>query len=150
MRERCDVLVVAGVPGPEDAIRLEDLETIGRVRARLKGRIMNDEIAARIAVRLVEAKFGVVAFDPARLDGLTLESLSDLVIELNRKTRFSMVRAPGEGDVEGVNEVSLWLTGRPLAHPAMANARVLRRREQLIAHSSTLTATSPLSRVFLN
>jgi hypothetical protein len=43
-----------------------------------------------------------------------------------------------------------WLTGCPLAHPAMANARVLRRREQLIAHSSALTATSPLGRVFLD
>src|SRR5271166_6967043 len=29
----------------------------------------------------------------------------------------------------------------------MANARVLRWRQQLIAHSSALTATSPLSRV---
>src|SRR5215469_9792318 len=42
------------------------------------------------------------------------------------------------------------LTRRPLAHPAMANARVLRRREQLIPHSSALTATSPLGRVFLD
>jgi len=42
------------------------------------------------------------------------------------------------------------LTRRPLAHPAMANARVLRRREQLIAHSSALTTTSPLSSVFLD
>src|SRR5262249_10168688 len=42
------------------------------------------------------------------------------------------------------------LTGRPLAHPAMANARVLRRREQLIASSSALTATSPLGGVFLD
>src|SRR5215831_8687205 len=39
------------------------------------------------------------------------------------------------------------LAGRPLAHPAMANAGVLRRREQLIAHRSALTATSPLSHV---
>jgi hypothetical protein len=31
----------------------------------------------------------------------------------------------------------------------MANARVLRRREQLVAHGSALTATSPLSRGFL-
>jgi hypothetical protein len=43
-----------------------------------------------------------------------------------------------------------WLTGCPLAHPAMAKARVLRRREQLIPHSSALTATSPLGRVFLD
>src|SRR5215469_7935511 len=43
-----------------------------------------------------------------------------------------------------------WLTGCPLAHPAMANARVLRRREQLIAHSPALTAASPLGRVFLD
>src|SRR6201982_576340 len=43
-----------------------------------------------------------------------------------------------------------WPTGCPLAHPAMANARVLRRCEQLIAHSSALTATSPLGRVFLD
>src|SRR2546421_11415053 len=43
-----------------------------------------------------------------------------------------------------------WLTGCPLAHPAMAKARVLRRREQLIPHSSALTATSPLARVFLD
>jgi hypothetical protein len=43
-----------------------------------------------------------------------------------------------------------WLTGCPLAHPAVANARVLRRREQLIAHSSALTTTSPLGRVFLD
>jgi hypothetical protein len=42
------------------------------------------------------------------------------------------------------------LTGRPLAHAAMANARVLGRREQLIAHGSALTATSPLSRAFLD
>ena len=32
----------------------------------------------------------------------------------------------------------------------MAEARVLRRREQLIAHSSALTAASPLGRVFLD
>jgi hypothetical protein len=43
-----------------------------------------------------------------------------------------------------------WLTGCPLAHPAMAKARVLRRREQLIPHSSALTATSPLGRIFLD
>src|SRR5215471_17574637 len=43
-----------------------------------------------------------------------------------------------------------WLTGCPLAHPAMAKARVLRRCEQLIPHSSALTATSPLGRVFLD
>jgi hypothetical protein len=43
-----------------------------------------------------------------------------------------------------------WLTGCPLAHPAMANARVLRRREQLIAHRSALTAASPLGHVFLD
>src|SRR5215469_15721773 len=42
------------------------------------------------------------------------------------------------------------LTRCPLAHPAMAKARVLRRCEQLIAHSSALTATSPLGRVFLD
>jgi len=42
------------------------------------------------------------------------------------------------------------LTGCPLAHPAMAKARVLRRREQLIAHGSALTAASPLGRVFLD
>jgi len=43
-----------------------------------------------------------------------------------------------------------WLTGCPLAHPAMADARVLRRREKLIAHGSALTATSPLGRVLLD
>jgi len=32
----------------------------------------------------------------------------------------------------------------------MANARVLRRREQSIAHGPALTAASPLSRVFLD
>jgi glutathione S-transferase len=32
----------------------------------------------------------------------------------------------------------------------MAKARVLRRREQLIAHRSALTAASPLGRVFLD
>jgi hypothetical protein len=32
----------------------------------------------------------------------------------------------------------------------MAKARVVRRREQLIPHSSALTATSPLGRVFLD
>src|SRR5215831_4443774 len=43
-----------------------------------------------------------------------------------------------------------WLTGCPLAHSAMAKARVLRRCEQLIPHSSALTATSPVGRVFLD
>src|SRR5262245_62596561 len=43
-----------------------------------------------------------------------------------------------------------WLTGCFLAHPTMAKARMLRRREQSIAHGSALTATSPLGRVFLD
>src|SRR5262245_14832841 len=43
-----------------------------------------------------------------------------------------------------------WLTGCFLAHPTMAKARVLRRREQSIAHGSALTATSPLDRVLLD
>src|SRR5207248_3120096 len=39
------------------------------------------------------------------------------------------------------------LTGRPLAHPAMANARVLGRREQPVTYRAALTAAGPLDRV---
>jgi hypothetical protein len=79
-------------------------------------------------------------FDPRRF---TLDDLQRLAQSTLRR------RHPWADSVTITTPDGRQMTGRPLAHAAVADARVLRRRYQSIAHSSALTAANPPGRAFL-
>lgn len=100
----------------EDPRELTSL--IGLMRARIKGRrsattAYDSDLETAVA-RLKGARYGIAIFDPADLDSLAIENVNGLVRALNATTRFTTLRRPGPDNVNGVNEVTTWLTGHPV------------------------------------
>jgi formylmethanofuran dehydrogenase subunit B len=67
-----------------------------------------------MAEALKNAKFGVVVYNPACLDALTIEMLVGLVADLNRTTRVSTISVGGSGNAEAAMQTSAWMTGFPV------------------------------------
>jgi formylmethanofuran dehydrogenase subunit B len=67
----------------------------------------------QLAAELGSAKFGVAVWSARNIDVMALEMLNGLVLELNKKTRFSTLPLPPPNNAAGVLEVSGWMTGFP-------------------------------------
>lgn len=114
------------LPGPVsvfacDIARLG--EAFGAMRAILAGRALQATAAAgvpldawrRLTERMKQARYGVVAWAAADFDfphaELTIQTLCELIKDLNRDTRFSgMPLAGSDGDLTA-ESVQLWQTG---------------------------------------
>jgi formylmethanofuran dehydrogenase subunit B len=66
-----------------------------------------------IAGRLMTARFGVIAWSPADLDALAIESLVNAVTTLNQTTRVTMLPLGLKAGSETATLVSGWTTGFP-------------------------------------
>jgi formylmethanofuran dehydrogenase subunit B len=82
-----------------------DAERLGRGAARS---------VERAAERLKAARYGVLVWDAARLDAVSIELLAGLVKDLNGATRFAALPFPGEDNAMGVALTAAWTTGFPL------------------------------------
>ncbi len=102
------------------------VEVIGALRCLVAGRPLDArevggialETVGALADRLSRARYGVAVWSAADLDfphaELTVQSLCDLIKELNRETRFCALPLAGsDGDLTA-NEVHVWQTGFPL------------------------------------
>ncbi len=111
-------------------------EVLGALRAVLAGRdVARDDVAgvpvaalAALAERMKRAKYGVAAWAAGDLDfphaELTVQTLTDLVRDLNKSTRFSGLALSGTDGDFTFNQVHTWQTGFPFrtslatGHPA--------------------------------
>lgn len=105
---------------------LQLAEVFGALRCLLAGRPLQTRSAGgipledleRLLLRMRQSRYGVVAWSTADLDfphaELAVQSICELVKELNATTRFSVLPLGGsDGDVTA-NQVCLWQTGFPL------------------------------------
>jgi formylmethanofuran dehydrogenase subunit B len=85
-------------------------------RASLGG-VALEELAG-LAARLQAARYGVLAWSAADLDGahadLTVQALAELVRELNRTTRWAGLPLGGEDGATTAAQVCTWQSGYPL------------------------------------
>lgn len=111
-------------------------EVLGALRVVLAGRhVAHDEVAgvpvatlATLAERMKRAKYGVAAWAAGDLDfphaELTVQTLTDLLHDLNQRTRFSGLALAGTDGDFTFNQVHTWQTGFPFrtslaaGHPA--------------------------------
>lgn len=102
------------------------IEVIGALRCLVAGRPLDAQEAGGVpletlralADRLGRARYGVAVWSAAELNfphaELTVQSLCELIKELNRETRFcGLPLAGSDGDLTA-NEVHVWQTGFPL------------------------------------
>ena len=101
-------------------------EVFGLLRARLAGRKL--DVAAPCGIELErfdallaamkEARYGVLVWDPSDLDfahaDLAVRAMIDLVGDLNRETRWSVLPLGGADGGTSATQVGTWLTGYPL------------------------------------
>ncbi|HTZ78446.1 MAG TPA: hypothetical protein VMC10_11075 [Stellaceae bacterium] len=99
------------------------LPTMAALSGLLRGRQPRDiglpvEALAAIAGGLQAARYGVIAWDLARLAPrvaeLTVEYLADMLRHLNVKTRCVGLPLGGSGNAIGANQAALWQAGWPL------------------------------------
>lgn len=118
-----------GVAGAELAIDCPNerlAEVFGLLRARLAGRridataplgIALDRFDALIAT-MRSARYGVLVWDGADLDfphaHLAVRAMIDLVADLNRDTRWSVLPLGGANGGASAQQVATWLAGYPL------------------------------------
>ena len=100
-------------------------EVLGALRAVLAGRhVPRDEIAGvplaaleSLAARMKQSKYGVAAWAAGDLDfphaELAVQTLTDLVRDLNKTTRFSGLALAGTDGDFTFNQVHTWQTGFP-------------------------------------
>jgi formylmethanofuran dehydrogenase subunit B len=100
-------------------------EVLGALRAVVAGRgVSRDEIAGvplaaleSLAARMKQSKYGVAAWSAGDLDfphaELTVQTLTELVRDLNTTTRFSGLALAGTDGDYTYNQVHTWQTGFP-------------------------------------
>ncbi len=115
----CDPLIIDAPPNQwaDIAGLLRGLAAGRPVNARLLGTQLGKQVQA-LAEQLLEASYSVVTWSAAELDfphaELTVQRLVDLVRDLNKTTRSSVMPLAGsQGDVTS-NQVCSWQTGYPL------------------------------------
>jgi formylmethanofuran dehydrogenase subunit B len=91
---------------------------LARLRARLAGRpvsatSLKDSRLDALSTLLREARFGVAIWACGDLDALAIETLTGLVRDLNRSTRFACLPLTPEDNAAGVAMAMTWLTGFP-------------------------------------
>ena len=111
----------AGAPLSVEAkgVGLRDL--LLALKARVGGRPVDAARLDRSGLRaldkaakaLAAAKYGVVAWDAADLDGLAVEAAAGLVRDLNAATRYAAVPFPGDDNAAGAVLACAWTTGFP-------------------------------------
>lgn len=72
---------------------------------------------AALAQRLLDARYGVIAYDAAALPAhgeLIVEQLNRIVVALNRSTRAAALPLGGSDGASTVNQAFAWLSGLPL------------------------------------
>lgn len=127
-------LVLLGAPVPQrlpvgvsvDSVNsgsLDLFESVSLLRARVRGQSLAagaDDIddLAQLARRMAECRYGVIVWAVGDLDmpgaDLLVEQLHQLVVDLNRKTRWAALPLGGnEGDLTA-NAVATWQTGFPM------------------------------------
>ena len=92
-------------------------ETLAALRARVAGRPIaaSEEETRRldeIAAILNKAHYGVLVW--GRLDRLSVEMATGLILDLNKTTRFSSLPLGAADDAAGVVQTSGWSTGFPV------------------------------------
>ncbi len=117
--QACDPLIIDAPPSQwaDVAGLLRGLVADRPVTARRLGTEVGAQVEA-LARQLIEAKYSVVTWSAMELDfphaELTLQRLVDLVRDLNRSTRSSVMPLAGsQGDITS-NQVCTWQTGYPL------------------------------------
>ena len=101
-------------------------EVFGLLRARLSERRLDAETLYGIAMQQFDgmldtmrsARYGVLVWDASELDfphaDLAVRAMIDLVRDLNRKTRWSVLPLGGADGGTSATQVGTWLTGYPL------------------------------------
>jgi formylmethanofuran dehydrogenase subunit B len=113
-----------GSAGARHALDVKGLglrDTLLALKARVGGRPVDEKRLGRSGVRdldkaakaLAAAKYGVVVWDAAGLDGLAVETAASLVRDLNAATRYAAVPFPGDDNAAGAVLASAWTTGFP-------------------------------------
>ncbi len=69
---------------------------------------------ADLAVQLQAARFGVIVWSSESVGRLTIEMIQGLLLDLNKKTRFTGLPVGAAGNVTGVGQASGWMTGFPM------------------------------------
>jgi formylmethanofuran dehydrogenase subunit B len=111
----------AGAPLSLDPKGLGLRDTLLALKARAGGRPVDGTRLGRAGVRdldkavkaLAAAKYGVVVWDAADLDGLAVEAAAGLVRDLNAGTRYAAVPFPGDDNAAGAVLACAWTTGFP-------------------------------------
>jgi formylmethanofuran dehydrogenase subunit B len=117
---------VAAVGAGGDALRLAHSgaglrETLLALKARVGGRPVDETRLGRAGMKaldkaaktLAAAKYGVVVWDAADLDGLSVEAAAGLVRDLNAGTRYAAVPFAGDDNAAGAMLACAWTTGFP-------------------------------------
>lgn len=110
-----NAVVVEPIDCPADRI----VDGLAMIRAALARHRFGDgplsaEHAHDIAAWLREAGFGCAIFSPAAMDGLGLEMLAGLVLDLNAETRFTSLPVFGRDQAYAAAMATTWSTGFPL------------------------------------
>ncbi|WP_063838480.1 hypothetical protein [Methylobacterium variabile] len=85
---------------------------VGLLRGLVAGRIAGTHPLADLSVRLREALYGVVLYDPAETGALGAEMLNGLVKDLNESTRCFALPLGDPHQGRAVAQVSAWSTGQ--------------------------------------
>jgi formylmethanofuran dehydrogenase subunit B len=119
-----EAVAAVGADGSVLALDLPGIglrETLLALKARVGGRPVDAARLGRAGVRtldkaakaLAAAKYGVVVWDAADLDGLSVEAAAGLVRDLNAGTRFAAVPFAGDDNAAGAMLACAWTTGFP-------------------------------------
>ncbi len=116
-------------PGPGEAAEAGAVEIaaasselpslIAALRAGVIGHKMRpdakiDRKLAGVAAQLQAARFGVIVWSSESVGRLTIEMIQGLLLDLNKKTRFTGLPVGAGGNVTGVAQTSGWMTGFPM------------------------------------
>jgi formylmethanofuran dehydrogenase subunit B len=127
-------LVLLGAPMPQrlpagvgvDSVEqggLDLFESVALLRACLRGQPLPsaaDKFAglAQLARRMAECRYGVIVWAAAELDvpgaDLLIEQMHQMVVDLNRKTRWAALPLAGNEGELTANAVATWQTGFPM------------------------------------
>jgi formylmethanofuran dehydrogenase subunit B len=127
-------LVLLGAPPPSrlpagiaaegvDCGGLDLFDSVAALRACLRGQLLpahagKIEALSQLAARMADCRYGAIIWAAADLEmpgaDLLVEQLHQLVIDLNRRTRWAALPLAGNDGDLSANAVATWQTGFPL------------------------------------